>query len=331
MAEYPNKKDTDIHEQLLRTIKYTGQTNTALINLIAAQEKQGRIRMLFWILPIVFMIFFYAKQHIDQNNQFDDSGYVAQVILKGEIRMDSPTSGADSIIPALRQAFSDEKAKGVVLRISSPGGSPTQSILIHDELKKLQSEYPDKKFVVVGEEGLTSGAYWIAAAAKEIHVLPATFTGSIGVIFSFLDISKLADRFDVKRRIITAGENKHRIDMMIEPRDEDIEKINDLASQIHNQFIKVVTDSRGDRLKGDPKQLFSGDFWLGEQALKLGLVDSVTSTTALLNEKFGTENVKDYSRKPGFFDSIKPSNPLAYNALEGIRNFLTSNQSITVN
>ena len=221
--------------------------------------------------------------------------------------MDSKTAGADYVIPALRRAFADPTSKGVVVRISSPGGSPTQSILIHDELVKLQADYPDKKLVMIGEEGLTSGAYWIANAAEEIHVLPATFTGSIGVIMASFDLSKVAERFEVKRRIITSGNNKSRLDMFVEPRPEDIEKLKSLANQIHAEFIELVTTSRGDRLKGDPDVIFSGDFWLGDRALELGLVDSVTTTSAVLLEEFGTDTVKDYSQQPGLFDGLKPS------------------------
>ena len=299
-------------DEVMRTARYTNQTNTQLIKLIDAQQRQGRIRIFFWMIPILFMIVFYAKQHFDQNNFYDkDKGYVAQVVLKGAISIDSPTASADTVIPALRAAFADNTAKGVVFRISSPGGSPTQSILIHDELKKLQRTYPEKELVVIGEEGLTSGAYWIASAAKEIHVLPATLTGSIGVVMAGFDLSKLVEKFDVKRRIITAGTNKSRLDMFVEPRPEDLEKLHSVANQLHSQFISLVEDSRGKRLKGDPDVLFSGDFWLGEKALELGLVDSVTSTSELLLSKFETDTVKDYSRKPGLFEQMKPSSPLA--------------------
>lgn len=309
-----DEENLSVNERLLRTVKYTGQTNVAimhmaneLLKLSRAQQKQGQMKMLFWFIPIVFMIGFYIKQHFDQQSFYDkDKGYVGQVLIKGAISMDSATASADTVIPALRAAFNDPKSKGVVLRISSPGGSPTQSILIHDELKKLQLEHPEKELVVIGEEGLTSGAYWIASAAPEIHALPATFTGSIGVIMTSFDLSKLAERLDVKRRIITAGDNKSRLDMFVEPRPEDIKKLKDLANQLHQQFISVVTESRGDRIDLSNKELFSGDFWLGEKALELGLIDSITSTSELLMKKFGTDTVRDYSAKPGFLDKLQP-------------------------
>ena len=299
-----------INEKLLTTLNHTNETNEKLmesnehlVKILSAQSTTGRLKVLFLTLPIIIYLIYTISGHL-ANKDYDDKGYVAQVVLKGEIRMESGTASADVIIPALRKAFEDKDAKGVIFRISSPGGSPTQSILIHDELLKLQNDYPDKKLVVVGEESLTSGAYWIAAAAKEIHVLPATFTGSIGVIFSMYDVSKLAKRFEVSKRVITAGSNKHRVDMFIEPRPEDLVKLKSLADQLHEQFIEVVNVSRKDRLKGDHKELFSGDFWLGKEALNLGLVDSVTSTSRLLNKEFGTDIVKDYSKKESFFESI---------------------------
>jgi protease-4 len=305
-------KKQDIPENLnLAILQFMQEQSMQMAKFVDNQNKQGRFRFLFYLVPILLMIGISIKNHYDANKQFEENGYVSQVVLKGAIKMDSPTASADVIIPALRGAFADKDAKGVVFRISSPGGSPTQSMLIHDELKLLQEKYPEKELVVIGEESLTSGAYWIAAAAKDIHVLPATFTGSIGVIFSTFDVSKLADRFNIKRRIITGGVNKSRIDMFIEPRPEDLAKLQGLATQLHEQFIKVVTDSRKDRLIGDPEILFSGDFWVGDKAKELGLVDSVTSTSKLLNERFGTDVVKDYSRKPGFMESLKPGNPLA--------------------
>lgn len=332
MSEQNNSSNNDnskyeemnVNDQLLRTVKYTGETNRAvmqmageLLNLSRAQQKQGQMKMIFWFIPIIFMIGFYTVQHFKEQSVYDkEKGYVGQVVIKGPISMDSSTASADSVIPALRSAFADNKSKGVLVRISSPGGSPTQSILIHDELKKLQAEYPDKELVVIGEEGLTSGAYWIAAAAEEIHALPATFTGSIGVIMTSFDLSKLADRLEVKRRVITAGNNKSRLDMFVEPRPEDIQKLKDLANQLHGQFINVVTASRGDRIDTTNEELFSGDFWLGEKALELGLIDSITSTSELLLNKFGTDAVRDYSAKPGFFDKMQPKFGLSLNGTQ---------------
>lgn len=337
MTENTENTEKNINKEILKTLQVTSDTNKSLVNLISAQHKQNKLKIIFWLIPIIFMIIFYAKQHLDKNSFYDkDKGYVAQVTLNGAIRNDSKSTSADAIIPALRNAFADTKAKGVILRISSPGGSPSQSILIHDELLRLQKVYPEKKFIISGEEGLASGGYWISTAANYINVLPSTLTGSIGVIMTNFDLSKLIARYDIKRRIITAGENKHRLDTFIEPRAEDIQKLKDVAEQLHKEFIKVVKTSRGNRLKGDPKELFSGDFWLGEEALKLGLVDSVSSTSDLLVKEFGTETIKDYSRKPGLFESLKPSNPLAslqsnINTLSELYNYLTYQQLPTIN
>jgi protease-4 len=310
--EIHSEEQGSVHDQLLRTIKYTGQINNRLAALLESQTKQGKFKLIIWFLPVLFILFFYIKQHITKEDIYNtEKGYVAQVVLSGVIKIDSSTASADAIIPALRNAFADEKAKGVLLRISSPGGSPTQSILIHDELKKLQAKYQSKKLIVIGEEGLISGAYWVACAAENINVLPATMTGSIGVIMKSFDFSKLAARFDVKRLVIAAGSNKSRLDQFVEPKQEDIDKLLGISNQLHQQFISIVKESRGDRLNGQPSYLFSGDFWLGEEALELGLVDRITSTSSLLNEEFGTDVVKDYTRQPGFFDQIAAKNPLA--------------------
>jgi protease-4 len=293
-----------IMPEMMTTMRYTNKSNEAMINMCRAEEKQRRFRLFLWFVPIVLIICATIYNSYDKQNYDPQNGYVAQVSIKGTIALDG-TASASSIIPALRKAFKDPKAKGVLVKISSPGGSPTQSILIHNELRKLQAEY-DKKAIVIGEEGLTSGAYWIATAFDKIHALPATFTGSIGVIFSTYDVSKLAEKYEVEKHIIMAGVNKHRVDMWKTPRPEDFVKLQKIADQLHKQFIDLVKDRRGDRLVGDPAVMFSGDFWLGTEAVELGLIDSVTSTSALLLETFGTDNVLDYTKAPGFLAGLNP-------------------------
>lgn len=310
--EHEDPIDDSLRERTLRTLKYNDKASSklmeaalTLIKVNEAQQKQNKWRMLFWALPVVFVILYAMKQSYDNNNFYDkEKGYVAQVVLSGEIKIGSKSASADWIIPSLRAAFADDKAKGVLLRISSPGGSPNQSILIHDEIVKLKTQYPNKKFTVIGEESLTSGAYWIASASDTINVLPATLTGSIGVIFSSFNVSKLAERFDIKRQIVTAGKNKSRIDPFIEVTEDSLNKLKVVADGLHVQFIDVVSKSRGDRLVGDKEELFSGDFWLGTTAFELGLVDRVTSTTELMNDFYGTDSVKNYSAPPSLLASL---------------------------
>jgi protease-4 len=198
-------------------------------------------------------------------------------------------------------------AKGVLIKISSPGGSPAQAHLIYKEIKRLQALYPDKKMSLIGTDSLTSGAMWIAAASPKINVLESTYTGSIGVIVSQFNFGKAIKNYDVERLIITSGKNKSVLDPFAEPKEKSINKIATMASQIHQQFKDIMIESRGDRLKAEPDYLFSGEFWLGAEAVELGLADHVTTTTQLLLDDFGTVNIRDYSNKPGLLDKLSLS------------------------
>jgi len=311
MRHLSSEKDK-ITEQLLRTIRYSGQTNDKIMEVLVeqqklnkAQHKHNKLKFLFYLTPVFLMLFYWANQAYKEQTKYQSpTGYVAQVAITGQIKPGSPTASADAVIPALRAAFEDTNAKGVLIKISSPGGSPAQAHLIYEEIKRLQALYPDTKMSLIGEDSLTSGAMWIAAAAPEINVLSSTYTGSIGVIVSQFNFGKAIKNYDVERLIITSGNNKSVLDTFTEPKDKDIEKIRTMAGQIHAQFKDVVMTSRGDRLKADPDYLFSGEFWLGKEAMELGLVDHVTTTTQLLLDDFGTVNVRDYSNKPGFMDKI---------------------------
>jgi len=296
-------------DQLLRTVKYTGETNSKIMEVMTSQNKHNKIKLVLFTLPVIFILISFGMKAYNESSKYDsDHGYVAQVKITGAIAAGSKTASADAVIPSLRAAFADENAKGILIRVSSPGGSPTQSHLIYDEIKRLQEVYPERDVALIGEDMLTSGAMWIASAVKNIAVMETTYVGSIGVIVSTFDFSKVAERFEINRLVITSGKSKSQLDQFLPPKEKDIAKIKGVANQIHEKFIEVVTESRGDRLNGDPDFLFSGDYWLGQKAVELGLVDQVTTTSRLLIEQFGTENVRDYSSRPGFLDGIKLGN-----------------------
>lgn len=311
-----------MQDQLLRTVKYTGETNHKIMEvmgtvmemvadqqkLFKSQHKHNKMKLFMWALPVFFLLFFMAKEAYDEQAKYKSpTGYVAQVSITGTIAPGSPTASADAVIPALRLAFEDNMAKGVLIKISSPGGSPAQAHLIYKEIKRLQALYPDKKMSLIGTDSLTSGAMWIAAASPKINVLESTYTGSIGVIVSQFNFGKAIKNYDVERLIITSGKNKSVLDPFAEPKEKSINKIATMASQIHQQFKDIMIESRGDRLKAEPDYLFSGEFWLGAEAVELGLADHVTTTTQLLLDDFGTVNIRDYSNKPGLLDKLSLS------------------------
>jgi protease-4 len=229
--------------------------------------------------------------------------YVSLVRIHGPIDAEQRASAAN-LNPALVRAFKDNKSKGVVIVINSPGGSPVQSSLIHDRIVKLRQQYPEKKVVVVGEDLMTSAAYLIATASPEIYVNRSTLTGSVGVIMSGFGFDGLIRKFDVQRRVYTAGKHKNRLDPFQPTAPEDVRKIQETLAQVHQHFIDSVLLTRKGKLKGKPEDLFTGDFWAGDRAVQLGLADGISDLTTVMKMVFNVEAAMDYTPQPNFFDKL---------------------------
>ena len=218
--------------------------------------------------------------------------HTALVELRGEIASDSDAS-AELILSGLRNAFEDSGARAVVLRINSPGGSPVQSGIINDEIRRLKALHQKKVYAVV-EEVCASGAYYVAVAADEIYVDKASIVGSIGVLMDGFGFTGLMDKLGVERRLITAGSNKGMLDPFTAQDPSQRAYAQAMIDQVHQQFIRVVREGRGARLKESP-DTFSGLFWNGEQAVALGLADHFGNLDFVAREVIKAEEVIDYT------------------------------------
>lgn len=248
--------------------------------------------------------------------------YAALVRIEGIIDADQ-RANAQKVNSALRSAFEDDKAKGVVVLINSPGGSPVQSSLIHDRLQSLRAQHPEKKVWAVGEDMLTSGAYFIAVGADRLCVNRSTMTGSIGVIMSGWGLDRTIQRYGIERRVFTAGTSKSRLDPFQPLKPEDRQKAAGLLEAVHKHFIDVVKEGRGERLKGTPEELFSGDYWTGEEAAALGLVDGLCDLSTVIDKEIGVKQVKDYTSPPNVWAKLANSFGVV------AEDFLTSTQFIS--
>jgi protease-4 len=218
--------------------------------------------------------------------------HTALVEVRGEIAPDSEAS-AERLVAALKDAFEDRGAQAVVLRINSPGGSPVQSGIVNDEIRRLKALHGKKVYAVV-EEMCASGAYYIAVAADEIFVDKASLVGSIGVLMDGFGFVGTMEKLGVERRLLTAGENKGMLDPFSPQNPVHTAYAKAMIDQIHRQFIDVVKHGRGDRLKDRP-ELFSGLFWNGEEAVKLGLVDRLGNLDFVAREVVHAEEIIDYT------------------------------------
>lgn len=283
---------------------------TKLIESLLAEQKSTRrwknARFFTWV--ILFLLFILASMMPNfssepaMDNGKTDKNYVALVRLSGTIAAKDSFSAA-KVIPELTRAFKDKNAKGVVLLINSPGGSPVQASLIHDKILQLKEKY-HKEVIVVGEDTLASGAYLVASAADKIFVNKDTVTGSIGVIMEGFGFEGAMTKVGITRRVFTAGANKDRLDPFVAVKPEDKAKIKTVLDAVHQDFINDVEQGRKGRLTGDPKELFSGDFWTGTQAVKLGLADATATPWDAMKETFGTTHYRDYSPEPSLLENV---------------------------
>jgi protease-4 len=158
--------------------------------------------------------------------------------------------------------------------------------------------------VVVGEDMLASGAYFVAVSGDKIYVNPNTVTGSIGVIMQGFGLTDVIKKIGVERRVYTSGDNKDRLDPFLPATPQDVAKIQSVIDEVHNNFNKTVLEGRKGRLHGDEKEIFSGDFWTGQTALQLGLVDNLGNLSDAMQAEFNVTRFKDYSSSGGMLKSL---------------------------
>ena len=259
------------------------------------QQAARRWRMfsrLLWLGLFGAMAWF--LYNAENMNTSVSTPHTAVIDIKGEIASGAEAS-AENVVASLHSAFEDKGALAVVLLIDSPGGSPVQAGIINDEITRLKALHGKKVYAVV-EETCASAAYYIAAAADDIYVDKASLVGSIGVLMDGFGFTGLMDKLGVERRLMTAGANKAMLDPF-SPQDETQKAyIQAMLGEIHTQFITVVKQGRGDRLKDTP-EMFSGLFWTGQQAIDMGLADYLGSLDYVAREVVKAEDIIDYTRR----------------------------------
>ena len=265
--------------------------------LLESQREQRRSRrwgVFFKSLTFLYLFAFVllAAPLWSSMTIFDDE-HIAVVQVSGPIGDDRKAS-ASALNAGLRHAFEGD-ALAVVLAINSPGGSPVQADRVFREIKRLRAQSEKPVIAVIGDIG-ASGAYYIAAAADEIYADRASLVGSIGVISAGFGFVDTLEKFGLERRIFTAGGHKAMLDAFSPLKPQEEEFWRGVLQQTHQQFVRRVKEGRGERLVADD-EIFSGLIWSGEQALELGLIDGFSSVRELARERFGTEEVRDYTPK----------------------------------
>ncbi|MGR3363166.1 MAG: S49 family peptidase [Maritimibacter harenae] len=213
---------------------------------------------------------------------------VAVIRLHGTIAT-GPRGQLNDIVMAspIERAFRRGRPAAVALSINSPGGSPVQSSLIAARIRRLADEKKVPVYAFV-EDAAASGGYWLACAGDEIYADRSSIVGSIGVIMASFGAHEFIARHGIERRVYTSGESKSQLDPFKPEDPKDVERIKAIGGDIHEAFIEHVKQARGDKL-ADDAALFSGEFWVGQKAVDLGLADGLGHLVPFMKDKFGKD------------------------------------------
>jgi len=275
--------------------------NDLLFASVKEQRRARRWNLAFRVFIVIYLISLFVAFTSDNRNAVSElKSHTALIDISGVIAAGNEAS-ADNIVTSLRKAFKNEKAVGIILRINSPGGSPVQAGYINDEIVRLKAKYPDKPLHAVIVDICASGGYYIAAAADSIYADKASLVGSIGVVMNGFGFTEAMKKLGVERRLLTAGEHKGFLDPFSPVNQDEVVHTKEMLADIHQQFIDVVKNGRGDKLADDEK-LFSGYIWSGEKSLELGLIDALGSSSYVAREIIGEKELIDYTIRPTFAD-----------------------------
>ena len=274
---------------------------------MAAVKEQRRARR--WGIFFKLLAFAYVSlllvMLVDWEKRADlgtGKKHTAMVEVSGLIGPGTDAS-AEKVTLALQAAFKDKNTLGVVVRINSPGGSPVQAQTIYDEMRRLRKKYPDIPLYAVVEDIAASGGYFVAAGADRIYVAKSSIVGSIGVLMNGFGFTGLMDKLGIERRLITAGENKGLLDPFSPMAEKDVQHIKQMMNDIHQQFIGVVREGRGTRLKEAP-DTFSGLVWTGQKSIDLGLADAIGSLESVARDVVKAEEIVDFTQKENIAEKV---------------------------
>jgi protease-4 len=273
---------------------------------LAAIQEQRRARQWGIVFKMLLFIYLFALLFVGlgwfSKKDSSPGRHSALVDLQGVISSSSAAS-AEVVMAGLQDAFKDKRTQGVILRINSPGGSPVQAGYINDEIRRLRTKHPDIPLYAVVEDICASGGYYVAVAADRIYVDKASIVGSIGVLMDGFGFTGVMEKLGVERRLLAAGDNKGFLDPfspLLEPQKEHAQQ---MLGDIHQQFIGVVRQGRGKRLKETP-DMFSGLLWVGHKSVELGLADALGGVEYVAREVIKAEDIVDFTPRENIAERL---------------------------
>lgn len=269
------------------------------------EKKTSRRWGIFFKLLLLSSIIITTLIILTTNNLSDkNKEHVAIIEINHEI---SPTSKSNSknVINSINDAFNNRNSKAIIIKINSPGGTPVQSNIIHNHIKKLRNLNTTKPIFSVIEDLGTSGAYLIALSTEKIYCDPTSIVGSIGVVLNAFGFVNAINKIGIERRLYKSAEYKALMDPFSNKTDEEDKIIQHNINLIHEHFINIVKKNRYNNIKYHNTDIFSGKFWIGKDALELGLVDGFYDIYTLSSDIIKINTLVYYNIDSNIFNILE--------------------------
>lgn len=274
-------------------------------------------KKIFWVLLIFILLFigfiaisfcgllsllFLPEEELSDGN-------VAEIEITGPIMGESAggmfansEAVSKDIVELIEKANEDEDIEAILFTINSPGGGAVASAEIAEAI-----EASDKTTVALIREVGASGGYWIASSTDFIIAHELSITGSIGVIGSYLEFAGLLERYNITYQQLISGDKKDLGIPFRELEEDEKEWLQDKLDKIHEVFIREVAINR-EMSYNQVQELADGSFYLGSEALEVGLVDQLggrdEAEAYLEQELNATVEFKEYTQPKSFFESL---------------------------
>lgn len=301
LLEVLNCEDPELLRERQRLLQMTAMNKWSL-GMLTEQRRTRRWGIffklfLFTIIALSLINTSILIYHASSASSTDEP-HIGVVDVDGVIDSRGDAS-ASRIIRGVRSALDNDQVSSVVLRINSPGGSPSESQRVFEELRHLRTQTDIPIVSWIGDVG-ASGAYYIAAGTERIYASPSSLVGSIGVISASFGFQDAMEQLGVERRVFTAGDNKSLLDPFSALDGEQAAFWQQVLDDTYQQFTSDILSAREDRLMGEAGDLFSGLVWTGNQAQANGLIDEVATLDRVLRNLANTDGiptVRNYTPK----------------------------------
>lgn len=273
-------------------------------------EEKSRVKLvILTILAVLFTLFIIFPLLFSFFSNSNPLGNIAKIPIQGIITADGAgswgqdTASSSDLVQFIEDADENPSVKVIFLEINSPGGSAVASDEIAAAVKRAQ-----KPTIALIREVGASGGYWIASAADHVIAHRMSITGSIGVISSYLEFSGLMEKYGVNYERLVAGNLKDSGTPFRELDAQEKILLQRKLDAIHDFFIQEVAENR--KLpESSVRKIATGEFYLGVEALELGLVDELgdkNTAEEYIQNTYGLEDVEYaiYEPDKGFFELL---------------------------